>query len=80
MGNRSIIDNRKIIYNAVICNTCGDRIVSTHRHHFNQCSCGGIAVDGGNEYLRRVGNIHGGYIDVSLYEGQEDELRKINAR
>lgn len=70
---------KRIIYNAVICNHCADRVQSTHRYDFRQCSCGKISVDGGLEYLRRVGDIHGGYTEVSLYEGQEEELRKINS-
>ena len=68
---------KRIIYNAVICTHCKDRVQSTHRYDFRYCSCGKIAVDGGLEYLRRVGDIYGGYIDVSLYEGQEDDLEKF---
>lgn len=44
-----------IVQNAVVCLSCGDFIYSAHRHHYNQCTCGSIAVDGGQEYLRRVG-------------------------
>lgn len=35
---------------------CGVIIESTNVHDFKWCSCGRIAVDGGHEYLRRVGN------------------------
>jgi hypothetical protein len=45
-----------IVQNAVICNKCDDYIFSKHRHDFVQCKCGNIFVDGGQEYLRRVGN------------------------
>lgn len=44
-----------IVQNAVVCLSCGDFIYSAHRHHFNTCTCGSISVDGGQEYLRRVG-------------------------
>ena len=44
-----------IVQNAVTCLNCGDFIYSAHRHHFNTCTCGSISVDGGQEYLRRVG-------------------------
>lgn len=44
-----------IIQNAVICNKCDDFIFSKHRHDFVTCKCGNISVDGGQEYLRRVG-------------------------
>ena len=44
-----------IIQNAVICNKCDEFIFSAHRHDFRECKCGNIAVDGGQDYLRRVG-------------------------
>ena len=46
-----------IIQNAVSCLSCGDFIFSMHRHDFVTCTCGSISVDGGQEYLRRVGAI-----------------------
>jgi hypothetical protein len=55
-----------IIQNAVSCNGCGDFIVSKHRHDFVTCTCGAISVDGGQEYLRRVGSLEkGSYNDYS---------------
>jgi hypothetical protein len=55
-----------IIQNAVSCNGCGDFIVSKHRHDFVTCSCGAISVDGGQEYLRRVGTLTpGSYVNHS---------------
>lgn len=45
-----------IIENAVTCFGCGDRIFSRHRHDFVTCTCGAISVDGGQAYLRRVGD------------------------
>lgn len=56
----------KLILNAAECLKCGDTIVSTHRHDFRGCSCGQIAVDGGNEYIRRVGKLDG-YVDHCAY-------------
>jgi len=46
-----------IITNKVKCNVCNDIIESIHRHDFKWCKCGNIAVDGGKDYLRRVGNV-----------------------
>jgi len=40
--------------NAAKCNKCGDEIESVHRHDFNRCTCGAIAVDGGTDYLKRA--------------------------
>lgn len=48
----------KILKNKVRCNSCLDVIESTHVHDFRVCKCGKIAVDGGRDYLRRVGDIH----------------------
>lgn len=46
-----------IVQNAVICKKCDDFIVSKHRHDFVTCKCGAISVDGGQAYLRRVGDL-----------------------
>jgi hypothetical protein len=53
-----------IVQNAVICNKCDDFIVSKHRHDFVTCKCGAISVDGGQAYLRRIGDLSAG-IDMS---------------
>jgi hypothetical protein len=60
-----------IIQNAVNCLSCGDFIVSKHRHDFVECTCGAIAVDGGQEYLRRVGDFENA---VDLSWSLPDEL------
>lgn len=36
----------------VICPECGDIIFSRAHRDFHYCSCGGIVVDGGFDYLR----------------------------
>ena len=47
---------KKIIrVNKIKCQKCGDIIESNSVHDFNYCSCGTCAVDGGKEYLKRVG-------------------------
>lgn len=45
--------DRRIIRNAIKCNTCGDIIESVYTHDFKTCSCGRVSVDGGHDYLRR---------------------------
>ena len=47
----------KIITNKIKCLKCGDIIESVTVHDFKWCSCKECGVDGGKEYLRRVGNI-----------------------
>jgi predicted RNA-binding Zn-ribbon protein involved in translation (DUF1610 family) len=53
-----------IVQNAALCLSCGDKIVSKHRHDFVTCTCGAVSVDGGQEYLRRVGDF-GNAMDLS---------------
>ena len=61
----------KIKTNKIKCNKCGDIIESYNVHDFKFCSCGSVAVDGGREYLRRVGNYED-IIDLSEYEELPD--------
>jgi hypothetical protein len=44
-----------IVVNQVKCNRCEDTPFSKNRHDFKYCKCGNIAVDGGQDYLRRAG-------------------------
>lgn len=37
---------------AIQCPNCKDIIYSCAHHDFHSCSCGGVEVDGGFEYLR----------------------------
>ena len=46
----------KIIVNRIKCKKCGDVIESIHTHDFKYCSCKSVAVDGGKDYLKRLGN------------------------
>lgn len=49
----------KIIINKIKCKKCGDVIESKHVHDFKYCKCKSIAVDGGKDYLKRLGNLEG---------------------
>lgn len=46
----------KIRSNRIKCKKCGDIIESNDVHDFKWCSCKSIALDGGREYLRRLGS------------------------
>lgn len=39
------------------CDLCNDIIESKYRHDFVTCKCGACSVDGGNEYLRILGDL-----------------------
>ncbi len=49
------MEKQIIRMNKMKCRKCGDIIESTSVHDFKYCSCGSCAVDGGMEYLKRVG-------------------------
>lgn len=40
---------------AVKCKLCGDTIYSRARHDFHRCSCGKVAIDGGQDYTAVTG-------------------------
>ena len=64
---------RKIAVNKIRCKKCGDVIDSKSVHDFKFCKCQSVAVDGGHDYLRRVGEI-GSWEDLSEYEEIGDEI------
>ena len=61
------MENKKIRTNKIKCRKCGDIIESTSVHDFRFCSCGACAVDGGLEYLRRVGE-HEDWEELSEFD------------
>lgn len=60
----------KIISNKIKCMKCGDIIESEHQHDFKWCSCKSVAVDGGKEYLRRLGEPED-IIEMSEWKGKK---------
>lgn len=48
---------QKIMTNKIKCKKCGDIIESEYTHDFKMCKCGAVGVDGGHDYLRRLGNL-----------------------
>lgn len=57
----------KLLLNQAKCKLCGDVIQSTSIHDIKQCKCGSISVDGGNEYVRRIGNLDA-VEELSIYD------------
>jgi len=47
---------KKILTNSITCLVCGEVLFSEFTHDFNYCFCGKVAIDGGKEYLKRVGD------------------------
>lgn len=48
------------------CRKCGVVIESETVHGFRMCPCGAVGVDGGKEYLRRIGE-PGDFEELSEY-------------
>lgn len=63
----------KIVTNKAKCKKCGDIIESKYTHNFVTCKCGALSVDGGKEYLRRLGNIDD-FEDMSEVVEDEDTI------
>ena len=60
-----------ILSNVIQCKYCKDIIESKHTHDFVTCKCGKVSVDGGLDYLRRIGN-YSAYNDLSEVTTEED--------
>ena len=46
----------EIISNKIKCKKCGDIIESKNTNDYKRCSCGAVAIDGGKDYLKRIGS------------------------
>ena len=66
---------RKIIVNKIRCKRCGDVIESKSVHDFKFCKCEAVAVDGGHDYLRRLGETED-WEDLSKYETVDEVVVK----
>lgn len=73
----------RIKHNKIRCRVCGDTIQSVHRHDFRYCKCGLVAVDGGRDYLKRVGE-YGNWEELSEEEEYDPEeqvpIRPLSTR
>jgi|TARA_R110002126_G_scaffold12314_3_gene53651 hypothetical protein len=49
-------DVKMIIQNQIRCLKCKDEPYSNSKNDLKECDCGAVAVDGGMDYLRRIGN------------------------
>ena len=53
--HRGADDEPKIWRNRARCRKCGTVLESKSVHDLQTCSCGAVSIDGGQEYLRRLG-------------------------
>ena len=61
------LSDKRILVNKIQCKKCNDIIESKNVHDFKWGTCKSIAVDGGLEYLKRVGNLED-IIELSKFE------------
>lgn len=62
--------------NQIRCKSCKTVISSTYRHDFKWCKCGKVAVDGGTDYLKRVGELED-IEELSVVEKKADDLDNV---
>lgn len=65
--DKGILFILKIYLNRIQCRKCKDIITSEGVHDFQICRCGDCGVDGGRDYLKRMGKKED-YIELSKYE------------
>lgn len=63
----------KIIINKAQCKKCKDIIESKDTNDFKRCSCGSIAIYGGLEYIKRIGNLDD-IIELSQFYNNNNDL------
>lgn len=61
------MSNYSIFVNRIQCKHCKDILTSVTRNDFKMCSCGKVGVDGGEDYLRRLGCFED-YEELSIME------------
>ncbi|MGE7891638.1 DUF7695 domain-containing protein [Bacillus cereus] len=62
---------KKLKRNAIQCKKCGTVIESKYRHDFKWCPCKTVAVDGGLDYARIIGEMDD-LIELHEYEIDEE--------
>lgn len=62
----------RIVLNSIKCLHCNEVITSRSRHDFKFCTCKSVAVDGGEAYLRRLGQ-RSDYEEASAIEINPNE-------
>ena len=62
----------KIIINKIRCKKCNDIIESKTVNDFKKCKCGAVAIDGGKQYLKRLGKLED-IEELSVIKGDNNE-------
>ena len=67
-----------IISNKIQCNKCKQIIESIHTHDYKFCKCDTVGVDGGKDYLRRMGK-SSEYTELSEFLDDENKIIKTGS-
>lgn len=63
-----------IVENKIQCRICLEELTSKSEHDFKWCKCHRVAVDGGNEYLKRCGEL-GNILELSILEVEGKQIK-----
>lgn len=66
------MSTKRIIRNAAKCQKCGDVIESKSTHDLRWCQCRALGVDGGKDYVRRLGE-PADYLELTEYKVADKE-------
>lgn len=66
----------RIRVNKIRCKRCGEILKSEDPHDFRLCRCGCCGIDGGLEYLRRIGDLEL-YEELSIVSYEEGEKHVV---
>lgn len=58
--------------NRAQCRKCKKIIESKHRHDFVGCDCGAIALDGGTDYVRGIGDPEDFIVGDAIQESEDE--------
>lgn len=70
---------KKIIANKAQCNKCKDIIESNEPNSLKNCLCGSIGVDGGLDYIKRIGNSED-IIELSEYSKEFNTVSSLDKK
>jgi len=60
--------NKELSLNCIMCLHCNDIIISEDDDNLKWCKCGKVAIHGGNNYLRRTGEVDKDYEELSIWK------------
>ena len=66
------MEYKRLLYNAIKCNYCNDKIGSANRYDYVSCKCGKSAVDGGLEYQHLTGD---NFTNLAVFDNGNHAIR-----